>query len=178
MEKVYIDARDYLRDMWRLSRAVLDSKWYPDVLLALWRGGAPVGAAMHEYLKCHGVKLRHMPVKCGSYSGIGSAARGNEVIFENADEVFAHLKKGEKVLVVDDVFDSGRTAAAVRAKLEAVGCEARIACVWWKPEANLTDRLPDYYAQKTDRWIVFPHEIEGLTPEEIAVKDPVLAELF
>jgi hypoxanthine phosphoribosyltransferase len=82
------------------------------------------------------------------------------------------------VLVVDDVFDTGRTAAAVRKKLTAQQCEAKIACVYWKPSKNVTDDEPDFHVRKLDEWIVFPHEIEGLTPEEIAEKDPVLAEIF
>ena len=38
---------------------------------------------------------------------------------------------------------------------------------------------PDYFVKDVGLdWIVFPHEIEGLTPEEIAVKDPLLASLL
>ena len=111
--KVYLDAQEFLRDGWRLARQILDSGWRPDVLLALWRGGAPVGTAVHEFLKVKGVSLRHMPVKCASYTGIGQSQ--TEVVFSHADTVFAALEPGTKVLVVDDVFDTGRTAAAMRA---------------------------------------------------------------
>ena len=175
-KKVYLDARDYLRDMWRLARQVLDSDWRPDVLLALWRGGAEVGVAVHEYLKVQGVPVRHMPIKCSSYTGIGTSSA--EVKFEHADGVLAQLRPGTKVLVVDDVFDTGRTAAAVRDRLAALGCDMRMACVYWKPEKNLTAYKPDFHVRTLDRWIVFPHEIEGLTPEEIAEKDEVLAALL
>ena len=174
--KVYVDAREFLRDSWRLAKAVLDSGWRPDVLLALWRGGAGAGVSVHEFLKVRGLSLRHMPVKCHSYVGID--AHSAEVRFEHADSVFAKLRPGEKVLVVDDVFDSGRTAAAVRGKLEPLGCEMRMACVYFKPARNETALTPDYFVRKVNDWIVFPHEIEGLTTEEIAEKDPVLAELL
>ena len=110
-KKVYLDARDYLRDMWRLARQVLDSGWRPDVLLALWRGGAEVGVAVHE-------------------------------------------------------------------RLAALGCDMRMVCVYWKPEKNMTPYKPDFHVRTLDRWIVFPHEIEGLTPAEIAEKDEVLAALM
>ena len=176
MKKVYLDARDYLRDMWRLGRQVLDSGWKPDVLLALWRGGAEVGVAIHEFLKTQGVSVRHMPIKCSSYTGIGTS--NVEVRFEHADSVLQNLKPGTKVLVVDDVFDTGRTAAAMHEKLEAIGCDMKMACVYWKPEKNLTKFSPDFHVRTLDRWIVFPHEIEGLTPEEIAEKDEVLAALM
>ncbi|MBQ4417236.1 MAG: alcohol dehydrogenase catalytic domain-containing protein, partial [Butyrivibrio sp.] len=44
------------------------------------------------------------------------------------------FKPGDKVLVVDDVFDTGKTAAAVKQRIESTGAEMRMACVYWKPE--------------------------------------------
>ena len=174
--KVYLDARAYLRDSWRLARQILDSGWRPEVLFALWRGGAAVGAAVHEFLKVKGIPLRHMPIKCASYTGIGKSE--SKVEFSHADEVFASLEPGTRVLVVDDVFDTGRTAAAVRGRLAALQCDVKIACVYWKPSKNVTDGTPDFHVRKLEDWIVFPHEIEGLTPDEIAQKDPELAMLL
>lgn len=175
-KKLYLDAQDFLRDTWRLARLVLDSNWRPDVLLALWRGGAEPGVVIQEFLKVHGIPVRHMPVKCCSYTGIGQ--NEGEVKFEHAESVFNALTPGTKVLVVDDVFDTGKTAAAVHAKMTARGCEMKMACVYWKPSKNLTSFKPDFHVNETDRWIVFPHEIEGLTPDEITDKDPVLAKLI
>ena len=174
--KMYLDSREYLRDTWRLARRIMDSGWRPEVLIALWRGGAAPGAAIHEFFAYHGVKLRHMPVKCASYSGIESNA--GAVVFSCADEVFSKLPPGTRVLVVDDIFDTGKTAAAIKAKMTALGVDMRLACVYWKPGKNTTNLEPDFYTKKLDNsWIVFPHEMEGLTPEEIREKDPVLAEL-
>ncbi len=174
-KKLYLDARDFLRDTWRLGRAILDSGWTPDVLIALWRGGAEPGVVLHEFLKIHGLSLRHMPIKCSSYTGIGE--NNSEVKFEHAESVLDSLAPGTKVLVVDDVFDTGRTAAAVHAKMAERGCEMKMACVYWKPSKNVTSYKSDFYVTTLERWIVFPHEIEGLTPEEIMDKDPVLAKL-
>lgn len=175
-KKIYLDSQDFLRDSWRLARQVLDSGWQPEVLLALWRGGAFTGVAVHEFFKVSGLAVRHMPVKCSSYTGIGTS--NEEVVFTHADSVLAALKPGMKVLVVDDVFDTGRTAAAVHEKLEKIGCEMKMGCVYWKPTKNLTPYKPDFYVKTVDSWIVFPHEVDGLTREEIAEKDPVLAQLL
>ena len=83
------------------------------------------------------------------------------------------------MLVIDDVFDTGKTAAAVRRKMEAIGVEMRLACVYWKPQKNTTNLKPDYFVKDVgSEWIVFPHEIDGLTPAEIAEKDPALASLL
>ena len=175
-DKIYVDATEYQRDCWRMSRAIQKSGWQPEILLALWRGGAAAGVAIHEFYKASGTPLKHMPLKCHSYTGIGQSE--TEVKFDCADEVFANLAKGTKVLVVDDVFDTGRTAAAMRERLTALGCDMRMACVYWKPKKNLTPYKPDFYVHICDDWIVFPHEIEGLTPEEIRAKDPLLADLL
>ena len=66
------------------------------------------------------------------------------------------------------------------AVLIAVALAVTAGAAWaeWKPEKNVTSYRPDFHVRELDRWIVFPHEIEGLTREEIAQKDPVLAELF
>lgn len=175
--KRYIGATEYLRDSWRLAACVRAGGWLPDFLVGLWRGGAPVAVAIHEFLKATGWEIRHLPLKCASYTGIGENA--GEVEFTHGDAVFGMFREGDRVLVVDDVFDTGKTAAAVKARMDAIGAEMRLACVYWKPEKNVTDMRPDYFVKDVGReWIVFPHEIEGLAADEIAEKDPVLAELL
>ena len=176
-DKHYLSADEYLRDTWRLAAAVKASGWKPDVLIALWRGGAPVGVAMHEYFKAAGWAVQHIPLKCASYTGIGE--NKGEVIFTLGEEIFGMLRPGDKVLVVDDVFDTGKTAVAVRSRMAATGAEMKMACVYWKPTKNKTDMTPDYFVRDVgDDWIVFPHEIDGLAPDEIKTKDPILAELL
>ena len=176
IQKRYLSANDYLHDTWKLAASVRASGWKPDILIALWRGGAPVGVALHEFFKVAGWPVQHIPLKCASYTGVG--ANAGEVVFTHGDLVFSMLRAGDRVLVVDDVFDTGKTAAAVKARINAVGAEMRMACVYWKPEKNITDLTPDYFARDVgSEWIVFPHEIEDLTPQEIAEKDPYLAGL-
>jgi len=176
-DKRYFSANEFLHDSWKLAAAVRKSGWKPDVLIALWRGGAPVGVAVHEFLKVSGWTVDHLPLKCGSYTGIGK--NDGEVEFTCGDAVFGTLKKGDRVLVVDDVFDTGKTAAAVKTCLDALGVEMRMACVYWKPAKNQTDLKPDYFTKDVGLdWIVFPHEIEGLTKAEVAEKDPTLAALL
>jgi len=175
IEKRYLDANQYLADTFRLARLVLDSGWKPDVLLALWRGGAPVGVAVHEFLCYHHWQMRHFAVKCASYTGIGER---QQVVFDHADDVFGSIVPGTRVLVVDDVFDTGGTAQAVADRLKEQGAEMRFAAVYWKPHANASHMKPDYIAAETDAWIVFPHEMEGLTYDEIRVKNPALYALL
>jgi len=176
-DKHYLSANEFLRDSWQLASDVRKSGWRPDYLIALWRGGAPVGVAVHEYLRAVGWPVEHLPLKCASYTGIGE--NDGAVVFTHGDIVFGMLRRGDRVLVVDDVFDTGKTAAAVKAQMDMIGVEMRMACVYWKPAKNRTSLKPDYFTKDVGiEWIVFPHEIEGLSPEEITQKDPVLAALL
>jgi hypoxanthine phosphoribosyltransferase len=176
INKTYLSANDYLRDSFRLARMILDSGWALDDLIALWRGGAPVGIVVQEFLYYHGLRPRHRTLKCRSYTGIQSQT--SEVVLEGADEVFDSVVKGSHVLVVDDVFDSGNTARTVLERLAACGADARLATVYWKPSQNKTNLKPDFHVRLTEDWIVFPHELDGLTHEEVKIKDPVIFDLL
>ena len=172
--KRFIAANELLFDSFRLGRQVFDSGWRPDVLIALWRGGTPVGVAVHEILDRLGVPTRHMAVKCQSYTGID---RRGPVRIENAATLLATVRPGHRVLVVDDILDSGRTARAVLRLLTPRAAETRLAVIYWKLRASATGLRPDYHMHKTGVWIVFPHELTGLSPAEIRRKDPALRAL-
>lgn len=177
MNKHYLSANEYQSDIWRLAANIKQSGWKPDFLVGLWRGGAPVAIAVHEFFKATGWDVKHIPLKCWSYSGIGE--NKGQVVFMLGDAIFGMFRKGDKVLFIDDVFDTGKTAAAVMDHMKDVGADARIACVYWKPLKNMTSIKPDYIAKDIGNdWIVFPHEIVGLTVDEVREKDPILADLM
>lgn len=172
----YLEANDYLRDAWRLAASVMKSGWKPDRLLALWRGGGPVGVAMHEFFKTAGWDVCHAPMMTACYGGI---EKPGEVTFTFAEPIVASIRKGERVLIVDDVFDTGRTIAAVTGLLASTGADIRSACIYFKPDKNQTTLKPDYCVHEvTNAWIVFPHEISGLSDEQIAAKDGLLKMLL
>ena len=56
--------------------------------------------------------------------------------------------------------------------------EIRIATPYFKPSKNKTDRVPDYYIHETDEWLVFPHELQGLSMDEIKAHKPELDSLI
>ena len=47
-----------------------------------------------------------------------------------------------------------------------------------KPTKNKTGRKPDFYLHETDEWLVFPHELDGLTIDEIKENKPALEGLI
>jgi hypoxanthine phosphoribosyltransferase len=110
-------------------------------------------------------------VRTSSYSGIGEQSR--EIKVHGLHYIIEHCNASDKLLIVDDVFDSGRSVEALIAQLQLqmrlnTPKDIRVACPWYKPNNNKTDIVPDYYVKETHEWIVFPHEINGLSKDEIA----------
>ena len=85
--------------------------------------------------------------------------------------------------VIDDVFDSGRSIEAFLRELEH-RCRAnmpqtvRIATVYYKPSRNKTALKPDFWVHETEDWLVFPHEINGLSKAEIRAHKPGAEEIL
>ncbi len=166
--KTYLTSNEITRDSFLLAKKIYDSGFLPDVIIALWRGGTPIGIVVQEFFKVKGIKCYHTSVKCTSYSGI---EKSGDPVVENMDFVVQRLSPDSKVLVVDDIFDTGRTAQSLKTILSRHTKNLRFAMLYFKPVRNTTDMEPDYFVHKTDKWIVFPHELEGLSEEEILEKD-------
>jgi len=177
-EKIYISANDLLADSLRLGMQVLDSGFKPTHLVGIWRGGAPVGIAVQELLDYHQVPCDHIAIRTSSYHGIDR--QDPEVKVFALGYLIDTLDPEDRLLIIDDVFDSGRSIRAFIAELRArcrhnMPRDIRIATVWFKPRRNVTDLRPDFFVHETDRWLIFPHEIKGLTAEEIRRHKPEAA---
>jgi len=177
-DKVYISANDLLLDSFRLAQKIHDSGFRPDFIIGVWRGGAPVGIAIQEYLEYVGIHTDHIAIRTSSYYGINK--QDKTVRVHGLDYIIDNVNAEHQVLLVDDVFDSGRSIRAIFDKLRARARRnmpetMRVATPWYKPAKNVTDITPDYYVHETDAWLVFPHELVGLTPEEILANKGDLA---
>ncbi len=177
-DKVYISANDLLVDSFRLAQKIYDSGFRPDFIIGVWRGGAPVGIAIQEYLEYVGIHTDHIAIRTSSYYGINK--QDKTVRVHGLDYIIDNVDAEHQVLLVDDVFDSGRSIRAIFDKLRARARRnmpetMRVATPWYKPSRNVTDITPDYYVHETDAWLVFPHELVGLTPEEILANKGDLA---
>ena len=51
--------------------------------------------------------------------------------------------------------------------------DIRVATVYFKPGMSKVEGRPDYFIHETEKWLVFPHELQGLTPEEIGRKQSI-----
>lgn len=175
--KHYIDAQDLLDDAFRLGATIVDSGFRPTFILALWRGAAPIGIAVQEYLAYCGIVTDHIAVRTASYQGIDEQSR--EVAIYGINYLLKNVTHDDRLLIVDDVFDTGHTIAAMIDRINTAARrnaprEIRVAVPWYKPDRNETGRAPDYYLHETDRWLKFPHSLEGLSDAEVAEHRPEL----
>ena len=53
--------------------------------------------------------------------------------------------------------------------------QIKTACPWYKPNKNVTQRKPDFFSHQTDKWLVFPHELKGLTLKEIIENKKIIS---
>jgi uncharacterized protein len=182
MEKVFISADELLRDSMELARRVVASGMRPTFLVAMWRGGTPVGITVQEVLEYHSIHTDHIAIRTSLYGG-GIDVQHKSVRVHATDYLVSRLEAEDELLIVDDVFDSGRSLEAVIEQLTRrcrrnLPQKIRIATVYYKPKRRRGALLPDYFVHETDHWLVFPHEIQGLTREEILAHKPVGENFF
>ncbi len=175
-DKIFISANELLKDSIALAMQILRAGFRPSHIVGVWRGGAPVGIAVQEVLEYHGLDTDHIAIRTSSYYGIDKQAALVKVYA--LDYLVDTIRPENSVLIVDDVFDSGRSLEAILAELTRrcrnnLAHDIRIATAWFKPARNKTKLKPDFYVHETDKWLIFPHEIKGLTREEILANKPV-----
>ncbi|MDO5746304.1 MAG: phosphoribosyltransferase [Actinomycetaceae bacterium] len=141
-----------------LAVQIVDSGWTPDLVVAVARGGLlPAGALAYAMgLKAIGT------MNVEFYTDIAETLPEPVLIPPLMDP---SALEGKKVLVVDDVADSGKTLALVMKMIREQGVpgigdqkainvsEARSACIYHKSRSIIE---PDYVWKKTDKWINFP----------------------
>ena len=181
VDKVYLSAQDLLEDSFRLALEVYNSGFRPNFIVGVWRGGTPVGIAVQELLDYFEVKTDHISIRTSSYTGIGT--RGKEVRVHGLDYLIRNVNAPDSLLIVDDVFDTGLSIKAVidtlktKARLNTPH-DIRIATPWFKPANNKTDLVPDYFIHQSEDWLVFPHELKGLSRSEVLANKPGLQGIF
>jgi hypothetical protein len=124
------------------------SGFKPDMIVAVSRGGFDPARILCDQL---GVR-RLASVQLEAYDGMVKRPEPIVILPVNAD------LKGKKILVVDDVSDSG--ASLIKAKEhigENAASEVRVATLHIKPWSKY---IPDYYAENVDSWVVYPWELK------------------
>ncbi len=181
IEKIYLTAESLFEDSCKLAASVLESGFRPNWLVALWRGGTPVGITIQEMLAYYNVETDHIAIRTSLYKGIDKR-RGN-IRIHGIGYLIDNINRDDSLLIVDDIFDTGFTIEALIAEIHRKARkntpeQIRVAAAWFKPRRNLTDRIPDYYVNATDSWIVFPHELLGLSFDEVRQNKPYIARIM
>lgn len=134
-----------------LSQAVVDSGFEPQIVIAVARGGLTLAGAMTYAL---GVKLSDA-INVEFYTDVNETLADPVLLAPLLD---TESVAGQRILVVDDVADSGRTLGLVLKLLRGFGAEVRSAVLYSKPRSVVA---PDFAWKGTDRWIVFPWSAEA-----------------
>jgi hypoxanthine phosphoribosyltransferase len=179
MDKLFIKSEELLKDSFNLAWQVYDSGYRPNYIIGVWRGGAPIGIAVQEFLDVLGVSSDHIAIRTSHYKGIDH--RDSQVQVYGLNYIIKQVESEDSLLIVDDVHDTGISIQKIILDLQAA-CkkntpEIKIATPYFKPQKNKTDRKPDFYIHETEKWLVFPHELEGLSMDEIIEFKPELSDL-
>ena len=180
MKKTFIQADKLLEDSFKLAWSVYESGFRPNYIVGVWRGGAPVGIAVQEFLEVLGISSDHIASRTSHYSGIDQ--HNATVKVYGLNYVIRQLESEDSLLIVDDVHDTGLSIQQIINDLKTA-CkkntpDIKVATPYFKPSKNKTERKPDFYLHETDDWLVFPHELDGLTIDEIKENKPQLKNLI
>ena len=145
-------------------------------------GDIDTGAdAVARLLAYRGVETDHIAIRTASYSGIDQ--QNKEVRVYALGYLIDVLDPEHRLLVIDDVFDTGRSIEAFLTELKTrcrhnMPATIKVATAYYKPSRNQTALKPDYFVHQTEEWLVFPHEICGLTEAEIRKHKPGAAAIL
>lgn len=171
-------------DALKLAHKIYHSGFFPDVIYASLRGGAYMANIISEYFKIVSKKTNRHPVL---YAGVvarsySDVAQHTKVFIDGWTYPPENLRPGDKILLVDDIFDSGRTVnSLVEVLMNSRGIprnDIKVVVHDYKYFVYEKEQLPvqpDFYCRKFDinfaeenRWIHYmSHELVGLTETEL-----------
>ena len=179
MKKEFLPYNTVRNNAFKLAKKMLDDGFIPDVIYSSMRGGAYLANCISEFFKvaCKDKKISFGAIVISSYSGI---AEKSKISSESWTINPINFIDNKKILLADDIFDSGATINYLVDKLFKIGIKPENLKVAvhdykqfsYKPKLL---HLPDYYCRKfeiktpeDDLWIHYlSHELVGLTKEEL-----------
>ena len=170
-DKLIISFEDYLKTVEKLAIKIHKS-YKPTVLVGIMRGAAPIIDILSRIMK---LPIAYIVIQ--SYSGEGTEDKQGELMFAREISSLANNKDFNKVLLIDDLSDTGLTLNKSIEWLKNYGPtkdyikEVKTACLWKKKSSTFE---PDFCPIRLDAdpWIVQPTEhYEELPIEEIIKKN-------
>ena len=183
IKKTFVEEETLLNDAFRMAVSVYESGFAPTFIVGIWRGGSSVGIYVQECLQFLGVESDHIAIRT-SYAGLTEYQKTvddpTSIRVHGLQYLLENLNADDRLLLVDDVFNSGYSIEAVITELQKrlrlnMPSDVRVATPYFKPARNKTGRSPDYYVHEVDEWLVLPYELQGLSQDEIVNNKPSMA---
>lgn len=196
MSKEFISYNQVRNNALKLAHRIHLDGFVPDIIYVSLRGGAYLGNVMSEYFKAVRSDARpvfYAAVVARSYTDI---RKNEQVRVDGWTYSPEYLRNGDKVLLVDDIYDTGRTINHLASVILEKGVPRRdlkIAVHDYKIVDYRGEQpaiKPDYWCRlheirkpEDERWIHYmSHELIGLTEEELKEyyypEDPELQEIL
>ena len=121
----------------------------PDAILAISRGGLVPGAML-----AYRLGIRDLLIAVAEHYDAAGRRPEPTIARMPSDESL----KGRSILIVDEVWESGRTLALVAERARAAGATVRTAVVHHKPGKSEVSGAPDFFAALADGWITYPYK--------------------
>jgi len=132
-----------------LAERIRKNGFKADLIVGVSRGGWPPARVLSDLLDNPNLAN----VKAEFYLGVAETK-----VEPTLTQPVSVAVAGKKVLIVDEVADTGKSLELVKKHIVKQGaCEVKIVTVYYKPWSVV---VPDYYGKETSRWIVFPWEIK------------------
>ena len=149
-ELSYDQLEEKTEEMYRL---IEKDNFIPDTILAIARGGWFPARILSDIYSSKEIDVDIVSVTTKFYTTIGKT-KSRPLLLQHLNQTLFD----QRILIVDDVSDSGTTLKFVKGYAEFMGARyTKIACVFYKPK---TKTIPDYFVEEVpnDNWIVFPYE--------------------
>jgi len=130
-----------------LASTISSSGFRPDMIVGISRGGLVPARILSDIL---GVR-ELFTIRVSFYTGVGKTATAPKIV-----QPLVERLEGKRVLLVDDVSDTGKSLIVAKEHLENMGArEVKVATLHFKPHSKFR---PDFFVSKTDAWLVYPWE--------------------
>ncbi len=177
-ERLIVDPNTYLADCFKLAKKIWNDGYRPDFLIGLWRGGAPPGIVIQEFFRWKGHDLYHTAIRTQSLESVLS---GDGFDVKGLEHVIDMVEAEQRLLLVDDLFDTGRTMYEVvqhlRSKARRNMPDVKVAVVYYRPERRRFLIGPDYYLHETTAQPIFPHRLTAMSAAEMREIDAEMHEV-
>ncbi len=131
----------------KLAEKIKKNRFNPDLIIGVARGGWIPARIMSDLLQ----NPKLVSIRVEFYKDVGKTGKKPKI----TQPLSVSVEK-LKVLVIDDVVDTGQSLSVVTEFLSKKGAdEIKTATLHYKPKSAFT---PDFYVDKTSAWIVYPHE--------------------